>query len=140
MNKLPLRFAALSLAAVQLAACGEEEAPAPKQTVERTAKKPEPATPAPAPLPPPVAQETYVVMPEDTGVEPPKNIMSAFDVGQAALEQWCLEQKVSCETFGRKDMQQEGDHWVTSYFGAPNGQGMFVNVRIYTDGRAEVVR
>jgi hypothetical protein len=135
-RSLSLRLLLPLTAVALLAACGEEDAPAPKQTVKREAKRQQ----EPAAAPAPVAQETHVVMPEDTGVQPPKDGFSAYDVGQAALEQWCREKQFDCAEFGRKDMIQEGDHWVTQYFGAPNGQGMYVSVRIYQDGRAEVVR
>jgi hypothetical protein len=135
-----IRFAVLLCAVALFSACAEDEPPPERKRIERSAEaKPEPAAPKPAPEPQ-VKDMPLVVMPEDTGVKPPANLINAFDVGQAALQQWCNQKDFACDSFSRKDMTQQGDHWVTQYFGVPNGQAMYVNVHVYPDGRAEVVR
>jgi hypothetical protein len=154
------RLITLLAAALLASGCGSEEAPKPEAAPVEKAAAPAPAPqPAAAPVatapvqpppPPPSPQYTHPALTtQATAVIPPDAIggtptdMASFDPtqrGKLAIEKYCQDMKFSCESFYAKDMQEIQGAWVLQYFGTPGGNGMYVDVRVYNDGRAEIVR
>lgn len=133
-------------AALALAACSSKAPPAPpaEDPVAETATvaAAPAAEPAPAPkssLPPPPAAPV-VIPAEAIGGTPVANIQDAFTRGNAGMQKYCQDQGIPCESFYVKDTVQEGEGWVLQFFGNPHNEGMYVNVRVFPDGRAEVER
>ena len=85
---------------------------------------------------------SYVILEgrDAIGGTPVANIQDAFVRGNAGMQKYCVDQDIPCESFYVKDTIQEGEAWVLQFFGNPRNQGMYVNVRVYPDGRAEVER
>ena len=135
-------------AALALAACSSKAPPAPpaEDTAADTAPvAAEPAaTPAPAPAPqsslPPPPAAPVVIPAEAIGGTPVANIQDAFTRGNAGMQKYCQDQGIPCGSFYVKDTVQEGGGWVLQFFGNPYNEGMYVNVRVFPDGRAEVER
>ena len=144
MTRLPLQTF-LAIAALAIAACGSE-APPPAAVDEEvdelaapvaTLQAPAPA-PAPTPIPLPLAP---IVIPADAiGGTPVTNLDDAYARGSAGLQKYCVDEGMPCDSFYAKDTTEQGDHWLLMYFGTPRNQAMYINVRVYPDGRAEVER
>lgn len=158
---MKIRLASLSLIAVAgLAACGGETPPAP------AAPKPEPvaeaapppaAAPAPAPVPAaapsPAATQTgeqesfstkqaAAAIPADAiGGSPVTNMPDAWTRGNEALKKYCADNGINCVNFFTKESPVEtSGYWTMQFFGDIDGQPAYVGVRVFPDGRAEVVR
>ena len=132
----------LASAALALAACSSKTPPAPPAEEPAAETAPVAAEPAPAPqssLPPPPAAPV-VIPAEAIGGTPVANIQDAFTRGNAGMQKYCQDQGIPCESFYVKDTVQEGRGWVLQFFGNPYNEGMYVNVRVFPDGRAEVER
>jgi hypothetical protein len=155
-------YAAL-LAASTLSACGGDPAPvvppAAEKPVAEQPSAPAPAppagmvpTPAPSPAPtapgPPPAQESFATkaataaIPADAiGGSPVANVADAWVRGHEALKKYCGDNAMPCDSFYVKESPQETSGYYTmQFFGAPNNDPMYIGVRIYPDGRAEIVR
>jgi len=142
MTRLPLQTL-LALAVLALVACGSEEpppAPAAEETEDFAAPVAEEPAPAPTPALPPPPPAPVVIPPDAIGGTPVANIQDAFERGNAGMQKYCVDQGIPCESFYVKDTIQEGEGWVLQFFGNPHNQGMYVNVRVFPDGRAEVER
>lgn len=129
-------------AALALAACSSKTPPAPPAEEPAAETAPVAAEPAPAPqssLPPPPAAPV-VIPAEAIGGSPVANIQDAFTRGNAGMQKYCQDQGIPCGSFYVKDTVQEGGGWVLQFFGNPYNEGMYVNVRVFPDGRAEVER
>jgi hypothetical protein len=151
------------LATLLAVGCGgePEPAPAPKPAVEAPA--PAPAAPAPAPAvaePPPVvatpapapptngAQESFATktataaIPADAiGGSPVTNQADAWVRGNDAVRKYCEDNGIPFDSFYVKESPIETSGYYTmQFYGAPNNQGMYIGVRVYPDGRAEIVR
>jgi hypothetical protein len=156
----------LLLATLALAACGGDPPP-PAQTASTepakaaapaTAAEAPPAAPAIVPSPQPVApadaaaqnqpQESFVTkaasaaIPADAiGGSPVTNQADAWVRGNEALKKYCADTALPCDSFYVKESPQEtAGYYTMQFFGAPNGEGMYIGVRIFPDGRAEVIR
>ena len=108
------------------------------------------ATPAPAPPPEfggVTPQESFAtkaataaIPAEAIGGSPVTNDTDAWFRGDAALRKFCEDQKLPFSNFGTKEKPvKTGGYWTMQYFGAVNGQGMYVGIRVYPDGRAEII-
>lgn len=154
------------LSATTLGACGGGPAPAPAppaaeekpvaETAPPTAAAPAaaPVTSVPTPSPAPAVsgasreQESFATkaasaaIPADAiGGTPIANIEEAWERGQQALEKYCSDNAMPCDSFYVKESPQEtGGYFTMQFFGAPNNNPMYIGVRIYQDGRAEVIR
>lgn len=155
---MKIRLLCLSLlAATGLAACGGETppvpvAPAPAPAAEAApAPAPAPATPVvatPAPAAPTGEQESFATkaataaIPADAiGGSPVTNMQDAWTRGNEALKKYCADNGIPFDSFFTKESPVETNgYWTMQFFGDPNGQGMYVGVRVYPDGRAEIVR
>jgi hypothetical protein len=146
--------------AATLAACGGEKPPAP--AAEAPVAAAEPAAPVAEPVPAPVAspvpatpdpavpqqQESFatktatVAMPADAiGGSPVTNSADAWVRGNEAMKKYCADTAIPCDSFYVKESPQETSGYYTmQFYGSPNGEGMYVGVRVYPDGRAEIVR
>lgn len=133
-------------AALALAACSSKAPPAPPPEEPAAETAPVAAAPAaePAPAPksslPPPPAAPVVIPAEAIGGTPVANIQDAFTRGNAGMQKYCQDQGIPCESFYVKDTVQEGEGWVLQFFGNPHNEGMYVNVRVFPDGRAEVER
>lgn len=161
--KSQVLYAAL-LAATTLSACGGDRAPAVPPPAEKPVAEqsaaPEPtpkaepvvSTPAPSPAPSesglPAAQESFATkaataaIPADAiGGSPVVNLADAWVRGHEALKKYCGDTAMPCDSFYVKESPQETSGYYTmQFFGAPNNDPMYIGVRIYPDGRAEVIR
>lgn len=156
-----VRLTLLSLCcAAALAACGGETPPAPAKAEPEPMAAPAPVAPAPvaAPAPAPVetpapapasgAQESFATkqaaaaIPADAiGGSPVTNMPEAWMRGNEALKKYCVDNDMDCSNFYTKESPVEtGGYWTMQFFGEDGGQPMYVGVRVYPDGRAEVVR
>jgi hypothetical protein len=134
----------LAVAVLALAAC-TSKAPPPAtadEEFEDTAAVVEEPAPAPAPTPalPPPPPAPVVIPPDAIGGTPVTNIQEAFVRGNAGMQKYCVDQGIPCESFYVKDTIMEGDAWILQFFGNPRNEGMYVNVRVFQDGRAEIER
>jgi len=161
--KSPVLYAAL-LAASALSACGSNSAP-PASPAAEPAAAATPAAPEPAPraaptiatpAPNPAAaapgqsapQESFATkaataaIPADAiGGSPVANQADAWVRGHEALKKYCSDNAMPCDSFYVKESPQETSGYYTmQFFGAPNNDPMYIGVRIYPDGRAEVIR
>jgi hypothetical protein len=161
---------ALALAAVvSLSACsGSEKAPAdpPAAAAEATPTE----TPAAAPVrqapsfnsipvdqptqpPPPAPVDTPEPQQQPVGFRVPadaiggeKMATTTFDIatrGEMALKKHFTDAGVDPSTFYFKiPVEQRGNYWTMTFYGNPPTQpdGMYVEVRVYPDGSAEVMR
>lgn len=148
-------FLALACAAT-LAACGGETPPAPATAKNEPAAAPAPAPAAPdpapvaspTPAPPSAPQESFATkaataaIPADAiGGSPVGNMQEAWVRGNEALKKYCADNGMECSSFFTKESPVEtGGFWTMQFFGEANGEPMYVGVRVYTDGRAEVIR
>lgn len=142
MTRLPFQTL-LAIAVLALAACASEEpppAPDDEDGAEPAAEVAAEPAPAPTPALPPPPPAPVVIPPDAIGGTPVTNIQDAFVRGNAGMQKYCVDQEIPCESFYVKDTIQEGEAWVLQFFGNPRNQGMYVNVRVYPDGRAEVER
>lgn len=152
---LPLFAAALAVG------CGETPPPRPAPVAEVPA--PAPAEPAPAPAPaepapapvvatpaPPTngAQESFATkdataaIPADAiGGSPVTNQADAWVRGNEAARKYCEDNGIPFDSFYVKESPIETSGYYTmQFYGAPNNQGMYIGVRVFPDGRAEIVR
>jgi hypothetical protein len=139
MNKLLLP---MLLAALALAACGNDEpaAPAPEATPAPEAVAPE-ATPAPqAAAPAEPAPKVVTMNMDEIGVQPAKNIQDAFNSANLAMDRYCEQEGLERKTFYIKGTDGLQDRWRVTFFGAPGNVAMYVYVDVYPDGRFEIVR
>lgn len=108
--------------------------------------------PTPMPAPPPEMggvkpQESYVTkaataaIPADAiGGSPVTNETDAWFRGDSALRKYCEDHRIPFNEFRVKEKPvKTGDYWTMQYFGAVNGQGIYVGIRVYPDGRAEII-
>ena len=108
--------------------------------------------PSPTPAPPQeyggiTPQESYVskaataaIPAEAIGGSPVTNENDAWFRGHAALQKYCEDQRLPFDAFRIKEKPvKTGAYWTMQYFGAPNGQGTFVGIRVFPDGRAEII-
>lgn len=157
---MKIRLASLSLIAVAgLAACGGETPPVPAATkpepAAEAAPAPAPAPPVAAPAPPPAPapiqtgeQESFATkqaaaaIPADAiGGSPVTNMPDAWTRGNEALKKYCADAGINCANFFTKESPVEtGGYWTMQFFGEIDGQAAYVGVRVFPDGRAEVVR
>lgn len=152
---MKIRLLCLSLlAASGLAACGGETPPAPAAPQPQPVAAPAPPPPATAPTAPPPppastgAQESFATkqataaIPADAiGGSPVTNMPDAWTRGNEALKKYCADNGIDCASFFTKESPVETNgYWTMQFFGDPNGQAMYVGVRVYPDGRAEIVR
>jgi hypothetical protein len=148
------------IAASTLVACGGETPPAPATekpapiaeapaAAEQPAAAPAPvATPTPAPAAPAGEQESFATkaataaIPADAiGGSPVTNMPDAWVRGNEALKKYCADNGMDCANFFTKEEPvQTGGYWTMQFFGEAKGQAMYVGVRVYPDGRAEVIR
>jgi hypothetical protein len=146
------------LAATGLAACGGDTPPAPvaskPEPVAEAAPSPEPAPAPAAPVATPAAaassgeQESFATkaataaIPADAiGGSPVTNMPDAWTRGNEALKKYCADNSIPCDSFFTKESPVETNgYWTMQFFGDPNGQAMYVGVRVFPDGRAEIVR
>ena len=146
------------ICAATLAACGGETPPAPATAKSEPA--PAPVEPAPAPAAPPAVaspepapaqpggpQESFATkaataaIPADAiGGSPVTNMQEAWVRGNEALKKYCADNGIDSSSFFTKESPVEGGgYWTMQFFGDPKGQGMYVGVRVFPDGRAEIV-
>jgi predicted small lipoprotein YifL len=159
----------LTLAAViSLSACsGSEKAPAeqppaaaeasPAETpvrqapsfdtipVDKPAEPTQPPPPAPSSTPEPQQQPVGFRVPADA-IGGEKMGTATFDIasrGELALRKHFTDAGVDPSTFYFKiPVEQRGNYWTMMFYGNPPTQpdGMYVEVRVYPDGSAEVMR
>jgi hypothetical protein len=142
------------ICAATLAACGGETPQAPATAKSEPAAEPTPAPAAPAPVatpapaPPSGPQESFstkaataAIPAEAIGGSPVTNMQEAWVRGNEALKKYCADNGMECGSFFTKESPVEtGGYWTMQFFGEANGEAMYVGVRVYTDGRAEVIR
>lgn len=64
----------------------------------------------------------------------------AYDRAFKALYHHLAQKKVPTQSFYLKYNDKQGGYWTYMFFGDPTpGQGMYVHVRVFPDGRAEIV-
>jgi hypothetical protein len=135
----------LAVAMLALAACSSKAPPpatedeALDDTTAVVAEEPAPA-PAPTPALPPPPAAPVVIPPDAIGGTPVTNIQEAFVRGNAGMQKYCVDQGIPCDSFYVKDTIMEGEAWILQFFGNPHNEGMYVNVRVFQDGRAEIER
>lgn len=146
------------LCAALLAACGGETPPAPTSAKSEPPAAPAEPAPAPAPAPAPVAsptpaapsgeQESFATkqasaaIPADAiGGSPVTNMQEAWVRGNDALKKYSEDNGWDFSTFFTKEEPvQTGGYWTMQFFGEGAGQAMYIGVRVFPDGRAEIVR
>ena len=137
MNKLLLPTL---LAALALAACGNDKpaAPAPEPTPTPAAPEPTP-TPEADPEAQPIPQVTTLNN-EQIGVQPAKNIQDAFNTANKAMDYYCQQEGMDRATFYIKETNQLPDKWRVTFFGNPGNVPMYIYVNVFPDGRYEFER
>lgn len=139
MNKLLLPT---MLAALALAACGNDEPAAPAPEPTPTPVAPEP-TPTPTPESDPEAQpipQVTTLNNEQIGVQPAKNIQDAFNTANKAMDYYCQQEGMDRATFYIKETNQLPDKWRVTFFGNPGNVPMYIYVNVFPDGRYEFER
>jgi hypothetical protein len=109
--------------------------------------------PSPTPAPPPMVnghqpQESYVtkqadaLIPADAiGGSPVTNDDDAWYRGKAAMQKYCEDNGIPFANFAVKEPPvATNGYWTMQYFGTHHNQGVYVGIRVYPDGRAEVMR
>lgn len=147
-----------ALAVLALAACGEDE-PAPAAKVDPVADAPAASAPesgaqaaAAEAAPAAAARRAQAIstfparnMPvtmahDEIGVQPAKNIQDAFNTANIAMDRFCEQTGMNRAEFYIKDTTQAADKWTVTFFGAPEGEAMYVTMYVFPDGRYEIIR
>lgn len=64
----------------------------------------------------------------------------AYDRAFRALYHYLGQKRIATQSFYLKYYDQQGGFWTYMFFGDPvPGEGMYVHVRVFPDGRAEIV-
>jgi hypothetical protein len=146
------------------ASTAEAEAPAaaeePRPAEGFTTEAPAPATDAAPPVATPAVTPVLVQSPNIPGhedrrlrkaiAEVPAALLGgpatdithdeAFDRAFKALYHYLGQKRVPTQSFYLKYQDQQGGYWTYMFFGDPTpGEGMYVHVRVFPDGRAEIV-
>jgi hypothetical protein len=145
----------LLLAALTLVACGNDEPaePSVEQTDAELLATPSPspvaaaepgaepdAEPSPTATPEMLQPTPRTITPEEVGNTPVKNVQEAFGAAQKAITRYCELHTMPCETFYIKETISSGDNYQVLFFGAPNGQGMYLTAIVHPDGSTEIAQ
>ncbi len=153
-NKIHVALAVALAAAVMTASCSKkEEAEAPVVVEKKVArvKAPPPRSAAPAvvnpepfalTVPPPSGPPEELVKEALPTAGPVANDQEAWQAGQAAFEYYAQTNgfsKEATKSFFLKHIANNGDHFRLMMFGVLPGGPRYIAVKVYRDGRTEVL-